>query len=136
MVTSTLTVMSRSSLADEEVIQAPTTPSDAMQISDVASNSDSEEESLSLTFNCVVYMISGNFLGPFKCDERTSVGHIRHRLMEVLEGELDWGGFELVRNTHILKNDYTKVYELRDVDTVDCLLTVVPIRNKVFDPID
>ena len=118
--------MSRSSPDDEEVIQAPTTHSDAMQVSD-------EEEFLSLTFNCNVLMISGNYLGPFKCDELTSVGHIRHKLREVLEGELDWGGFELVRNTHILKNDYTKIYELRDVDTVDCLLTVVPIANTSHD---
>ena len=48
-----LTVMSRSSLADEEAIRTPPTPSDAMQISD-------EEEFLSLTFNCNVLMISGN----------------------------------------------------------------------------
>ena len=113
--------MSRSSLADEEVIQAPTTPSDAMQVS------DEEEFLVNMPFNCNVLMISGKCLGSFKCDELTSVGHIRHKLREVLEDELDWAGFELVRNTHILKNDYTKVYELREVDTVDCLLMVVPI---------
>ena len=119
--------MSRSSLADEEAIRTPTTPSDTMQISD-------EEDFLTLTFNCTVVMVSGKYLGPFRCDELTSVGQIRRKLREVLEGEFDWEGFELVRNQiHILKNDYTKVYELREVDTVDCFLTVVRIANTSDD---
>ena len=119
--------MSRSSLADEEAIRTPTTPSDAMQISD-------EEDFLTLKFNCTVVMLSGKCLGPFRCDELTSVGQTRHKLREVLEGEFDWEGFELVRNQiHILKNDYTKVYELREVDTVDCFLTVVRIANTSDD---
>ena len=51
-----------------EELETPTTPTDAMYVS------GSEDEILTLKFECKVVMISGRTLGPFECDEATSVG--------------------------------------------------------------
>ena len=83
-----------------------------------------------LNFVCKVSMSSGRSLGSFKCDEMTSVGYIRRMVTDTLvdlhsKGELSFVSFELLRGAGILRNDYSKLYEQRDADKEDCLLTVV-----------
>ena len=82
-------------------------------------------------------MPSGKCLGPFKCDEITSVGWIRNELIKAFEDigleRLEWEGFALMRNEHILNSVTAKVFELREMDKNDCLLTVVFISNASND---
>ena len=132
LVNSIQTVMPRSPLTGEttEAILAPTTPTDPGQVTD-------EEEFLLLKFECKVVMPSGKCLGPFKCDEITSVGWIRNELIKAFEDigleRLEWEGFALMRNEHILNSVTAKVFELREMDKNDCLLTVVFISNASND---
>ena len=133
LVNSIQTVMPRSPLAEEtaEAIHTPTTPSDPGQVS-------GDEEFLTLKFNCSVVMTSGNCLGTFKCNEQTSVGWIRRQLINLFEdmrskGESDWEDFALLRNEHKLNSDNAKVYEQREVDKQECLLTIVFSSNASND---
>ena len=61
-----------------EDIEAPTTPTDAMYVS------GSDDEMLILNFKCKVEMMSGRILGPFECDEMTSVAWIRFKIQKNL----------------------------------------------------
>ena len=103
--------------------RTPTTPTDAGHVS-------AEEDFFSLSFDCKVWMASGRSLGSFKCDETSSVGKIRQDVRKVLQDlhskrEVHFRCFALLRGDHTLLNDYAKIYELRDVDIEDCLLTVI-----------
>ena len=115
---------------ESEAILTPTTPTDPGEVTD-------GEEFLSLKFECKVVMPSGKCLGPFKCDEITSVGWIRNELIKAFEDigleRLEWEGFALMRNEHILNSVTAKVFELREMDKNDCLLTVVFISNASND---
>ena len=121
--------MPRSPLAEQNTREThtPTTPTDSGQVS-------GDDEFLTLKFNCSVMMTSGNCLGTFKCDEQTSIGWIRRQLIKLFEdmrikGESDWDEFALLRNEHKLNSDNAKVYEQREVDKQDCILTIVFFRN-------
>ena len=99
-----------------ENIEAPTTPPDAMYVS------GSEDEILTVKFKCHVVMLSGRTLGPFECDEITSVGWIRNQIQQELEalhnkGELDYVDFHFMqdRGENHLTNACTKIYELVDI---------------------
>ena len=106
-----------------EELEAPTTPTDAMYVS------GSEDEILTLKFECKVVMISGRTLGPFECDEITSVGWMRSKIKKELEelynkGELDFVDFHLMRDDSVkcLTNDCTKIHELVNID--DAVLSI------------
>ena len=113
------------SLAD---VETPTTPTDAMNVS------GSDDEMLILNFNCKVIMMSGRVLGPFECNERSSVAWIRFRIQKELEdlynkGELDCVDFHLIRpgSNKCVSNDDIKIYEL--VEITDAVLNIVPDRQ-------
>ena len=106
-----------------EELEAPTTPTDAMYVS------GSEDEILTLKFECKVVMISGRTLGPFECDEVTSVGWMRSKIRKVLEklynkGELDFVDFHLMRDGSVkcLTNDYIKIHKVVNID--DAVLAI------------
>ena len=113
------------SLAD---VETPTTPTDAMNVS------GSDDEMLILNFNCKVIMMSGRVLGPFECNERSTVAWIRFRIQKELEdlcnkGELDCVDFHLIRpgSNKCVSNDDIKIYEL--VEIADAVLDIVPDRQ-------
>ena len=106
-----------------EELEAPTTPTDAMYVS------GSEDEILTLKFECKVVMISGRTLGPFECDEIISVGWMRSKIKKELEelynkGELDFVDFHLMRDGSVkcLTNDYIKIHKVVNID--DAVLSI------------
>ena len=89
----------------------------------------SDDEILILKFECKVVMSPGRTLGPFECDEVTSIGWMRSRIRKVLEklynkGELDFVDFHLMRDGSVkcLTNDCTKIHELVNID--DAVLSI------------
>ena len=83
----------------------------------------SDDEILILKFECKVVMSPGRTLGPFECDEVTSIGWMRSRIKKVLEklynkGELDFVDFHLMRDGSVrcLRNDGTKIHKLVNID--------------------
>ena len=111
-----------------EDIEAPTTPTDAMNVS------GSDDEMLILNFNCKVRMMSGRVLGPFECNEMSSVAWMRFRIQKELEdlcnkGELDCVDFHLIRHgsNKCVSNDDIKIYELVEIE--DAVLDIVPVRQ-------
>ena len=111
-----------------EELETPTTPTDAMYVS------DSDDEILTLKFECKVVMISGRTLGPFECDEATSVGWMRSKIKIELEelynkGELDFVDFHLMRDGSVrcLRNDGTKIHKLVNID--DAVLNIDKVVN-------
>ena len=74
-------------------------------------------------------MISGRTLGPFECDEATSVGWMRSKIKIELEelynkGELDVVDFHLMRDGSVwcLTSDDIKIHELVNID--DAVLSI------------
>ena len=114
-----------------EDIEAPTTP--PMNVS------GSDDEMLILNFNCKVIMMSGRVLGPFECNEMSSVAWMRFRIQKELEdlcnkGELDCvetvaNGFHLIRDgsNKCVSHDDIKIYELVKIE--DAVMYIVPVRQ-------
>ena len=106
---------------------APTTPSDAGQVSD-------EEECIKMQFDCKLIMsLSGTILSSVSCNHRTCVGDIRHVVEEIVAGmrsdgvEIDY--FKLLRGECVLLNDSNKIFEIfNNLD--DCALTVVMMHKR------
>ena len=106
-----------------ENIEAPATPPDAMYVS------GSEDGILTVKFKCHVMMLSGRTLGPFECDEITSVGWTRNQIQKELEilynkRELDCVDFHFMRDggQNHSTNACTKIFEL--VDIRDAVLSI------------
>jgi hypothetical protein len=109
----------------------PSTPSDAGQVSD-------EDDMPTMLFDCNVIMSSGESLKSFECNEETSLGWIRNRVLKILtdkqiqENFPQFDSFRLLRGERICNNNYTKVYELfPNLEPESCVLTVVILRGQL-----
>ena len=120
----------RRSRSRSSVPHTPTTPTDAGQVSD-------HDDMLIMRFDCNVIMSSGESLKSFECNEHTSLGWIRNRVLKILtDKQRYWGNshafasFRLLRGDWICESDYTNVYRLfPNLKPESCVLTVVILRK-------
>jgi hypothetical protein len=104
-----------------------------------------------IRFDCkVMYMTSGEALSSFECDEHTSIGWIRNKVLKILtdkqkEGTLQqFDSFRLLQGERICTNNYNKVHKLFPsafqwvdadhgtiVEPESCVLTVVILRGQL-----
>ena len=107
----------------------PSTPTDAGQVSD-------HDDMPIMRFDCNVIMSSGESLKSFECNEHTSTGWIRSRVLKILtdkqiqENFPQFDSFRLLRGERICDDNGTKVYQLFP-NLESCVLTVVILRGQL-----